>query len=199
VPSRDMSVLPEPNDVTTTLVRTLQTHCELGCNIARTAAALDVHLSTARYRLYRIRELTGFEPADRRSLSALLRITDGQVGLRSSRWGLDPVCSSSGGGDPDWLIELQNLLLSTRSLEDFLAQLTELAANTASRNSSASITLRHDKRPYTVVNSDALAAQVDVQISGGLPTPPPFTPREPTGHRSEPGLRSSSSSSSRQV
>jgi hypothetical protein len=81
VPSRDMSALPEPNDLTTTLVRALQTHSGLRCKIARTAAALGIHLSTARYRLYRIRELTGFDPADRRSLSALLRITDGQVGL----------------------------------------------------------------------------------------------------------------------
>jgi hypothetical protein len=39
-----------------------------------TRAALRVHRSTARYRLYRIRELTGLDPEDPRSVAALRTI-----------------------------------------------------------------------------------------------------------------------------
>jgi hypothetical protein len=46
------------------LVRTLWGYRELGCDLARSAAALGVHRSTMRYRLYRIRELTGHHPED---------------------------------------------------------------------------------------------------------------------------------------
>jgi GAF domain-containing protein len=76
--------------------------------------------------------------------------------------------SSPGGRDPTGLAELQGLLLSTTTLEDFLTQLVHLAVDAVGRRSSAGVTLRPDGRLYTVVNSDALAAEVDeVQYGRG--------------------------------
>ncbi|NMH96168.1 MEDS domain-containing protein [Pseudonocardia acidicola] len=76
VPSHDM---PTQGGSTAILLRTLQTHHRVGCDIARTAAALGVHPSTVRYRLHRIRELTGLDAADPRALHALRFITGTQV------------------------------------------------------------------------------------------------------------------------
>lgn len=73
VPSRDASAQPD-GDFVATLVRTLQIHHQLGCEVASTASVLGIHTSTARYRLYRIDDLTGLDPADPRSLHALLGI-----------------------------------------------------------------------------------------------------------------------------
>jgi GAF domain-containing protein len=76
--------------------------------------------------------------------------------------------SSPGGGDPVGLAELQGLLLSTTTLEEFLTQLARLAVDTAGRRSCAGVTLGQAGRPYTVANSDALAARVDeVQYGRG--------------------------------
>jgi sugar diacid utilization regulator len=61
----------QPDDFMPLLVRTLWGYRGLGCDLARTASALGVHRSTARYRLYRIRELTGLDPEDPRSVEAL--------------------------------------------------------------------------------------------------------------------------------
>jgi sugar diacid utilization regulator len=58
----------------TALVRTSWGYHGLGCDLARTAVALGNHRSTVRYRLYRVRELTGLEPEDPRSVEALLEI-----------------------------------------------------------------------------------------------------------------------------
>lgn len=68
-----MSERPEA-DSAAILVSTLQTHHQLGCDIARTAAALGIH-RTVRYRLDRIRRLTGLEPTDHESFQTLLDIT----------------------------------------------------------------------------------------------------------------------------
>jgi sugar diacid utilization regulator len=61
----------QPDEFTPLLVRTLWGYRALGGDLARTAAALGVHRSTARYRLYRIRELTGLDSEDPRSVEVL--------------------------------------------------------------------------------------------------------------------------------
>ena len=64
----------QPDELLAVLMRTLWGYHGLGCDLARTAAALGKHRSTVRYRLYRVRELTGLEPEDPRSVEALLEI-----------------------------------------------------------------------------------------------------------------------------
>ena len=61
--------------------------------------------------------------------------------------------------------ELFGLLVGTRSVEDFLSELTQLAARTL--DVSCGLTLRRDARPLTVVSSDALASAVD-EVQYGL-------------------------------
>jgi AraC-like DNA-binding protein len=58
------------------LLRTLWAYRGLGGDLIRTAAALAVYRSTVRYRLYRIRELTGLDPQDSRSVEALRDIAN---------------------------------------------------------------------------------------------------------------------------
>jgi DNA-binding PucR family transcriptional regulator len=53
------------------LLRTLRAYHELDGDLARTAAALLVHRSTVRYRLHRIRSITGLDPQDPRAIEAL--------------------------------------------------------------------------------------------------------------------------------
>jgi DNA-binding PucR family transcriptional regulator len=53
------------------LLRTLLAYHGRGCDLARTSAALGIHRSTVRYRLYRIRELTGLGPEDPRSVQVM--------------------------------------------------------------------------------------------------------------------------------
>jgi AraC-like DNA-binding protein len=60
-----------PDEVMAVLLRTLWAYRGLGGDLTRTAAALAVHRSTVRYRLYRVRELTGLDPEDPRSVEAL--------------------------------------------------------------------------------------------------------------------------------
>lgn len=60
-----------PDELVAALMRTLWGYHGLGCDLARTAAALGKHRSTVRYRLYRIRALTGLEPEDPKSVQAL--------------------------------------------------------------------------------------------------------------------------------
>jgi sugar diacid utilization regulator len=64
----------QPDELLAVLMRTLWGYHGLGCDLARIAAALGKHRSTVRYRLYRVRELTGLEPEDPRSVEALLEI-----------------------------------------------------------------------------------------------------------------------------
>jgi AraC-like DNA-binding protein len=59
------------DDLMTPLLRTLLAYRGVGGDLTRTAAVLAVHLSTVRYRLYRIRELTGLPPGDPRTGEAL--------------------------------------------------------------------------------------------------------------------------------
>jgi DNA-binding PucR family transcriptional regulator len=65
----------------TKLTQTLAAHLHHNGNYGETAAALGIHRSTLRYRLYRIRELTDHDPADPENLFALqlaTRIWQGQ-------------------------------------------------------------------------------------------------------------------------
>jgi sugar diacid utilization regulator len=64
----------QPDELLAVLMRTLWGYHGLGCDLARTAAAMGKQSSTVRYRLYRVRELTGLEPEDPRSVEALLEI-----------------------------------------------------------------------------------------------------------------------------
>lgn len=59
------------------------------------------------------------------------------------------------------ITELQNLLLATSSMEEFLRELAVLAARTVAEGLSCGITLQPDGQPVTVATSDARAAQVD--------------------------------------
>lgn len=66
------------------------------------------------------------------------------------------------------IAELQNLLLATSDIEDFLRELAALAARRVTSGSSCGITLQPNGRPLTVASSDTLADQVDeVQYSIG--------------------------------
>jgi sugar diacid utilization regulator len=66
---------PTQAELMALLLRTLWGYRALGCDPTRAAAALGVHCSTLRFRLYRIRELTGLAPEDPRSVQALRAIT----------------------------------------------------------------------------------------------------------------------------
>jgi hypothetical protein len=64
-------------DLVAVLVRTLEAHLAHGCVISRTSGVLGVHRSTVRYRLHRIRELTGLDPESPAALSSLRRLGNG--------------------------------------------------------------------------------------------------------------------------
>ncbi len=57
--------------------------------------------------------------------------------------------------------ELQELLLATDNVEDFLQDLAVLAARSVAQGLSCGITLKRDGRPHTVANSDDRAARCD--------------------------------------
>ncbi|HEY0816621.1 MAG TPA: GAF and ANTAR domain-containing protein [Pseudonocardia sp.] len=57
--------------------------------------------------------------------------------------------------------ELQQLLLATDGIDDFLQQLAHLAAAMLPGELSCGITVRRDRRPITVASSDERASQVD--------------------------------------
>ena len=66
------------------------------------------------------------------------------------------------------IAELQNLLLGTQSVEDFLQELAILAARRVTGGLSCGITLQPNGRPLTVASSDTLAEQMDeVQYGTG--------------------------------
>ncbi|MGI8869616.1 MAG: GAF and ANTAR domain-containing protein [Mycobacteriales bacterium] len=71
--------------------------------------------------------------------------------------------------DSDARVEFFELVLSTESIEDFLAELVTTAAATVDDNLSAAITTRRDRRPITVAASDAFANDLDeVQYANGF-------------------------------
>ncbi len=59
------------------------------------------------------------------------------------------------------LAELQGLLLSTSSLDEFLNYLVVLAVRTLDAVGAAGVTLQPDRRPRTVASSDEVATRVD--------------------------------------
>jgi GAF domain-containing protein len=65
------------------------------------------------------------------------------------------------GDDLRATVELQELLLSSEHIDEFLQQLTAYAANTVGNGMSCGITLRRDGRPTTVASSDDRASKVD--------------------------------------
>jgi DNA-binding PucR family transcriptional regulator len=69
-------------EVSTILVHTLQAYRSVEGDFAAAAAALHIHRSTLRYRLYRIRQLTGLGPDDPESLTVLRRVISGDQGRR---------------------------------------------------------------------------------------------------------------------
>ncbi len=65
--------------------------------------------------------------------------------------------------------ELQELLLATDNIEDFLQDLAVLAARSVARGLSCGITLKRDGHPRTVANSDDRAARCDeIQYNQGV-------------------------------
>lgn len=67
----------------------------------------------------------------------------------------DPVTSAAA------VAELQQLLLATDNIDEFLHQLAHLATEVLPGELSCGITMRRDHRPITVASSDARASQVD--------------------------------------
>jgi len=65
------------------------------------------------------------------------------------------------------IVEMQALLLSTETIEDFLAELAGLAIRAVGEGLSCGITLQPNGRPLTVASTDALAARVD-EVQYGL-------------------------------
>src|SRR6202012_616808 len=63
--------------------------------------------------------------------------------------------------DADKLKGLQDALLSTQSVEQFLHELADLAARLGEGGLSCGMTMQPSGRPVTVACSDPLAAQVD--------------------------------------
>jgi transcriptional regulator with GAF, ATPase, and Fis domain len=59
------------------------------------------------------------------------------------------------------IAELQNLLLATRDIEDFLQELAVLAARRVTGGLSCGITMQPNGRPLTVASSDIIAEQMD--------------------------------------
>ena len=57
--------------------------------------------------------------------------------------------------------ELQQLLIETDSLIEFLEELAHYAADTVGPELSCGITLSRDGRPFTVAGSDATALRLD--------------------------------------
>jgi GAF domain-containing protein len=57
--------------------------------------------------------------------------------------------------------ELQQLLLASEDIGDFLTELAQLATAVLPGDISCGITLRRDRRPVTVASSDTRASQVD--------------------------------------
>ncbi len=65
-------------------------------------------------------------------------------------------------------MRLQSLLVSARSVDDFLTELVRLAADVLIPPASCGVTMRRDGRELTVASSDARAEQVDeVQYGEG--------------------------------
>lgn len=62
---------------------------------------------------------------------------------------------------PSAAAELQQLLLDTDSLTDFLTEMSRYAANTIRPGLSCGITLSRDGRPFTVAGSDDTATNLD--------------------------------------
>jgi GAF domain-containing protein len=58
-------------------------------------------------------------------------------------------------------IELQNALLDTRNVDEFLHELTVIATRQVAADLSCAMTMRQSGRPVTVACSDPLAARVD--------------------------------------
>ena len=65
------------------------------------------------------------------------------------------------GSEADTLTELQKALLGTETLEQFLAELTTLAARLVTGGTSCGMTMRSNGRPATVACSDPLAQEID--------------------------------------
>jgi GAF domain-containing protein len=66
-----------------------------------------------------------------------------------------------GGDSPDWLMELQALLLSTDSVSGFLFELANVTVRTLPVQASCGVTLKANGRTRTAAASDVLASQVD--------------------------------------
>ncbi|MGV8972395.1 MAG: GAF domain-containing protein [Rhodoglobus sp.] len=65
-----------------------------------------------------------------------------------------------------WVNEVQDLLLETEAVEDFLQEAVSSAAVALNARISISVTIAREDRPVTVASSDAYAAQLDeVQYS----------------------------------
>src|SRR3984957_19512665 len=65
------------------------------------------------------------------------------------------------------IVEMQELLLGTETIQEFLAELADLAVLTVGDGLSCGITMQTNGRPLTVASTDTLAAQVD-EVQYGL-------------------------------
>ncbi|HEX2296957.1 MAG TPA: GAF and ANTAR domain-containing protein [Pseudonocardiaceae bacterium] len=62
---------------------------------------------------------------------------------------------------PQWLPQLQTMLLSTGTLHDFLDELARLTVGQLPQGTLCGVTVRLDGRPITLASSDPLAREVD--------------------------------------
>jgi GAF domain-containing protein len=63
--------------------------------------------------------------------------------------------------DPAWVAELQQVLVATEGLEEFLREVTERAVRALPAARACGITLRRDGRPFTVASNNEFAQVVD--------------------------------------
>jgi GAF domain-containing protein len=87
-------------------------------------------------------------------------------GREASFPGIDVAVSSPGqtvpaGHDPQWLVELQALVLSTDSIDAFLDELAAVTVRAMPAAAACGVTLQPNGQPRTVAASDVLATQVD--------------------------------------
>lgn len=69
--------------------------------------------------------------------------------------------ATASSNEPQGLAELQGLLLSTSSVDEFLNYLVVLTVRTLDAVGSAGVTLQPDRRPRTVASSDEVATRAD--------------------------------------
>jgi GAF domain-containing protein len=102
--------------------------------------------------------------ADASRVCQALVAADHGVGLPGALWRTDMNEQSGADLDLDLVeafVSLQSLVLTSNGVEDFLAEVTTVAAGLSGPFTSCGITARRDGRPVTVASSDDRALRID--------------------------------------